>query len=350
MQVIEKFSHEYKIAKIRRHAFEFIDIEHYALDILSDQSEIAQNVRQNLIDQFNEIMVDEYQDNNNLQDAILRTVAKNNPSNMFMVGDVKQSIYRFRLADPSMFIDKMSKYQDADNQDAEITLSENFRSTKEIDRFINLIFEQIMDNQVGEIDYTGPAKLIAGADYYPKELKSTVDVLIYESDSEDEDKADVEDNQFQVSDSAHGQIELIAQKINQLVGKQSIYDRDQKQTRPIKYSDIAILSATRNNNLIMSDVFDRYNIPVQINGAQSYFKTTEIQIMISLLSIIDNPYQDIPLVAVLRSPIVGLDENQLAYLRINSKTGDYYSAVLNFYDKYDDMQHTDFSDHVFEKK
>ncbi|WP_054658578.1 helicase-exonuclease AddAB subunit AddA [Apilactobacillus ozensis] len=349
VQVIEKFSHEYKIAKIRRHAFEFIDIEHYALDILSDQSEIAQNVRQNLIDQFNEIMVDEYQDNNNLQDAILRTVAKNNPSNMFMVGDVKQSIYRFRLADPSMFIDKMSKYQDADNQDAEITLSENFRSTKEIDRFINLIFEQIMDNQVGEIDYTGPAKLIAGADYYPKELKSTVDVLIYESDSEDEDKADVEDNQFQVSDSAHGQIELIAQKINQLVGKQSIYDRDQKQTRPIKYSDIAILSATRNNNLIMSDVFDRYNIPVQINGAQSYFKTTEIQIMISLLSIIDNPYQDIPLVAVLRSPIVGLDENQLAYLRINSKTGDYYSAVLNFYDKYDDMQHTDFSDHVFEK-
>ncbi|MCL0330716.1 helicase-exonuclease AddAB subunit AddA [Apilactobacillus xinyiensis] len=349
IQVIEKFSQEYQMSKVRRHAFEFIDIEHYALDILSNQSEIAKNVRNNLINQFDEIMVDEYQDNNNLQDAILRTIAKDNPSNMFMVGDVKQSIYRFRLADPSMFIKRMHNYKKTDNSNAEITLSENFRSTKEIDRFINLIFEQIMDNKVGEIDYTGPAKLVAGAKYYPEELKSTVDVLIYESFDETEKDNNVDNNQFEVSDSAHGQVELIAQKINQLVGTEEIFDRKTQVMRPIKYSDIAVLSATRNNNLIMSDIFDRYNIPVQINGAQSYFKTTEIQIMVSLLSIIDNPYQDIPLVAVLRSPIVGLDENQLAYLRINSKTGDYYSAVLNFYNKYSTMQHTDFADQVFEK-
>ena len=344
IQVVLTFSDSYQQAKLKRHCLEFIDVEHYAYQILAGNSEQSHAVRDNLQHQYNEIMVDEYQDNNRLQDAILSTLAHPDHGNMFMVGDVKQSIYRFRLADPSMFIDRM---EDTENEHT-IVLPDNFRSAANIDDFINLIFTQTMDKQVGEINYTGDAKLKAGAKY-PDDLQANVDVMVYES-KDDDDADETMDEQFQVQDSAHGQVEMIAQKIDEMVNKKMpVFDRKDGEMRPVKYSDIAIISATRNNNLIISDIFGAHNIPVLINGAQSYFKTTEIQIMMAMLSIIDNPYQDIPLVAVLRSPMVGLDENQLAYLRINSKMGDYFNAVLHFYHHYDEMQHSEFSDQVFNR-
>ncbi|TPR38985.1 helicase-exonuclease AddAB subunit AddA [Apilactobacillus micheneri] len=341
VRVVLTFSDSYQQAKLKRHALEFIDVEHYAYDILSGDNAKSKGIREILQSQYNEIMIDEYQDNNRLQDAIISTVAKQNPSNMFMVGDVKQSIYRFRLADPSMFIDRM------DNPDDDtIVLPDNFRSAKNIDEFINLIFTQIMDKQIGDIDYTDAAKLKAGAKY-PDDLTANVDLLMYESKDTDEEAVD---EQFQIQDSAHGQIEIVAQKIDEMINKQMpVYDRKQQTMRPVEYSDIAIISSTRNNNLVLSDIFGSHNIPLIVNGAQSYFKTTEIQIMMALLSIIDNPYQDIPLVAVLRSPIVGLNENQLAYLRINSKTGDYFNAVLKFMHDYPTTADTEFGNQVFEK-
>ncbi|CAI2700590.1 ATP-dependent helicase/nuclease subunit A [Apilactobacillus kunkeei] len=342
IQVVLVFTDSYQKAKLKRHCLEFIDVEHYAYDILSGSDGESKAVRVNLQNQYNEIMVDEYQDNNRLQDAILSTLANPEHSNMFMVGDVKQSIYRFRLADPSMFIERM----DSDDGHT-IVLPDNFRSAENIDDFINLVFTQTMDKRVGEIDYTGDAKLKAGAKYYPDELQSNVDVMIYESKDDEEEPID---DQFQVQDSAHGQVEMVAQKINEMIEKKlPVFDRDKQVMRPIQYADISIISSTRNNNLIISDIFGSYNIPVLINGAQSYFKTTEIQIMMSMLSIIDNPYQDIPLVAVLRSPMVGLNENQLAYLRINQKTGDYFNAVINFYDNYENMDHSEFGDQVFSR-
>lgn len=350
--VVKTFRLAYKQAKQRRHLMQFIDIEHAAYDILNDQSDQAQQVRHRLQDQYYEIMTDEYQDNNRLQDAILNKISSRDHGNRFMVGDVKQSIYRFRLADPTMFIKKQAQYRQTDNDDELITLSENFRSAENIDAFANLIFEQTMDSQVGEVDYTGKSKLKFGAAYYPTDLKADVSLIVYRTKSStaagSNDDSELADDQIEDSDS--GQAEIIAQKIRTLVDGQSrIYDKHLAEMRPVTYGDIAIISPTHNNELTLSDVFGKYGIPAEITGAKSYFKTTEIQIMMSLLAVIDNPFQDIPLVAVLRSPIVGLDENQLAYLRINRNTGNYYQAVLDFYRGFSSIKPNDYATRIYQK-
>jgi len=128
-----------------------------------------------------------------------------------------------------------------------------------------------------------------------------------------------------------------------------IYDRGTGTYRPFRYSDAALLVPTRNHNLTIIDIFKRLQIPIVVNDAQNYFQTTEIRIMMALLSIIDNPYQDIPLVAVLRSPIVGLDENQLVYLRIQNKTSDYFQALRDFYAAYPGREHEAYGDQVYAK-
>lgn len=345
--VVIQFSEAYNLAKRQRHAMEFIDVEHAAYDILTLATEPAKQVKAKLQSQYVEIMVDEYQDNNQLQEAILSQLANPQRGNRFMVGDVKQSIYRFRLSDPTMFINKQTAYQQEENADELINLAENFRSMENVDNFTNLIFKQVMDRQVGEVDYTGAAHLKFGATYYPKDVTLATEMLLYTAGQDSQDLAVNES--FVPEDGANGQAEIIAQQIRRLVDDQvEIFDRDSQQMRPIKYQDIAILSATHNNDLTISDVFSKYQIPAMIGQARSYFKTTEIQIMMALLSIIDNPDQDIPLVAVLRSPIVGLDENQLAYIRINHQTGNYYQAVLDFHDHFKESEATEFGRRVYD--
>ncbi|KRL20246.1 helicase-exonuclease AddAB subunit AddA [Lentilactobacillus kisonensis] len=343
--VVQRFREAYRELKAQRHLMEFIDIEHAAFDILNADSDQAKLIQKKLQDQYYEIMVDEYQDNNRLQDAILNKITKPDQGNRFMVGDSKQSIYRFRLADPQMFIDKEEGYPKSDNDNELVSLSENFRSAQNIDNFTNLIFEQVMDKQVGEIDY-GKAKLKFGDTETLKNYPSKVSLLIYNNDKSavtNDEPADA-----QIEDSDTGQVEIIAQKIRQLLDNhEQVYDKDH--FRDITPGDIAIISPTHNSELTMADVFRQYNIDAEITGAKSYLKTTEIQVMMALLSIIDNPFQDIPLVAVLRSPIVSLDENQLAYLRINRKTGDYYQAILAFYEAYPTSEPNDYAQQVYAK-
>lgn len=348
--VVRTFRAAYKQAKARRHLMQFIDIEHAAYDILSDASEQGQQVRQKLMNQYAEIMTDEYQDNNRLQDAILNRIARQDAGNRFMVGDVKQSIYRFRLADPTMFVAKQHAFESTTNPDELISLSENFRSTQNVDRFTNLIFEQIMDQQVGDVDYTGKSKLKFGAAYYPEETDQTISLIVYRTKSAVASNQDADPITDEIEDSDVGQATIIAQKIRQLYDAgQKIFDKDLGKMRPVSYGDFAVISPTHNNELTLSDVFTQYGIPAEITGAKSYFKTTEIQIMMSLLAIIDNPFQDIPLVAVLRSPIVGLDENQLAYLRINRRTGNYYQAVLDFYHQFETSEPNDYATAIYPK-
>lgn len=330
-EVVQTFAEAYDAEKQRRHVWEFSDIEHFALKILQASSTEANAVREQLSANYHEIMVDEYQDTNELQEAIVTTLAHTNPGNLFMVGDIKQSIYRFRLAEPKLFIDKFNRYQSDPTAGTEITLAENFRSMKNVDDFTNLIFTQIMDEKLGQISYAGPAKLVYGANY-PAELPNVASLLIYDTDAPSEQTGNDK------PDGSEGQVMLIAQTIHELILKETqILDRKTGVTRPLKYQDIAIISATKKNNLNIQDQFGRAEIPVQINDAQSYFKTTEVQIMMSLLKIIDNPYQDIALAAVLRSPIVGLNENELSYLRITDKTDDYYTALQHFYQHYDEQ-------------
>lgn len=325
--VVKRFGQAFQAEKQRRHLLDFSDLEHLTLAILTADNTSGAQTRTALQQQFSEVLVDEYQDINRLQETILTTVAQTEPGNMFMVGDVKQSIYAFRLADPSLFLHKYNQFAQADSADQRIILAENFRSVANIDHFTNLVFGQLMDETVGEMAYDESAKLVPGAKY-PADLPITAELLVYEADTATADDGVPE--QFALDDKAQGQVALVGQRIQQLIASGQVYDRKSGELRAIKYQDIVLLTPTRKNNLIIVDWFKRLGIPVVVNGAQSYFQTTEIQIMMALLSIIDNPYQDIPLVSVLRSPIVGLDENELAFLRINQRTGDYYQAVLNF--------------------
>lgn len=354
-RVVTVFRQAYTAEKRRRHVLDFADVEHAALEILTQDTTQSRQVAAQLRQQYSEIMIDEYQDTNGLQEAILTAIAQPAPQgNLFMVGDVKQSIYRFRQADPTLFMAKTDRYTADQQAGSLIVLADNFRSMKNVDDFTNLIFKQLMDRQLGEIDYTGAAQLKFGASYYPKEVTSSAELLVYLTDEQAADDAaddqEAMDESFQVDNKHQGEVLLAGKKIQELIAaKTPIYDRDARQVRPMRYGDITLLTPTRTNNLIITDELRRLGIPVVVNDAQSYFKTTEIQIMMALLRVIDNPYQDIPLAAVLRSPIVGLNENQLAALRINQRTGDYYQAVLHFQQNFAAAHASDFQQELHDK-
>ncbi|WP_125980963.1 helicase-exonuclease AddAB subunit AddA [Loigolactobacillus iwatensis] len=336
VDVVRQFSDAFTKEKRRRHVLDFSDFEHLTLQILTANSESGQQTRQTLQQKFSEVLVDEYQDINRLQETILTTVAKNNPGNLFMVGDVKQSIYAFRLADPGLFLAKYKEFTDSAVGER-IVLADNFRSVTNVTNFINLLFSQLMDEQVGEMAYDDSAKLVASAKYPP--MTPHAEVMIYEAKAQatQEENAEPVDESFSIDDKAQGQIMMAGQRIKKLIADHSqIYDRHLHpgKQRDLKYQDIVLLTPTRKNNLVITELFKQLGIPVVVNDAQNYFQTTEIQIMMALLSVIDNPYQDIPLVSVLRSPIVGLDENELAFLRITKRTGDYYAAVVRFHQNF----------------
>ncbi|ANI97165.1 helicase-exonuclease AddAB subunit AddA [Pediococcus pentosaceus] len=328
IEVQNQFAERFLQEKLTRRSLDFSDLEHFALQIVLDDSEEGQAIRRDFQQKFNEVIVDEYQDINPLQETILTSVASSDPGNMFMVGDVKQSIYAFRMADPSLFISKNNQFKDEEQADERIILAENFRSMRNVDDFTNLIFNQVMDTEVGEIEYDDDAQLQFGAKYYPDEVQNNTEVMIY-----DDSQTDIDDKEATpiISNKNDGQLQMIAQRIQKLFADHTqIYDKKEQKMRDLEYSDIALLHSTGSNNLEIVDTFKKYGIPIQVNNAQDYFQTTEVSIMMALLKIIDNPYQDIPLAAVLRSPMVGLKENELAFLRIGKKNGHYFEALLYF--------------------
>ncbi|AVK63562.1 helicase-exonuclease AddAB subunit AddA [Lactobacillus sp. CBA3606] len=350
VQATQQFKTAFAAEKRRRHVLDFSDLEHLALQILTQDSDSGRGALAQLRAQFEEVMVDEYQDINSLQETILQLISRQTPGNMFMVGDVKQSIYQFRLADPLLFL---SKYRDYGQQPAHgdrIVLAENFRSVENVDNLTNLIFSQLMDAPVGQIEYDEAAYLKYGPEDYPADLPQTTHLLLYQTGQATPAVTPDVEADFAIDDPAEGSIRMVAQKILALKAMdRPIYDRATKTYRPFRYSDAALLVPTRNHNLTIIDIFKQLQVPIVVNDAQNYFQTTEIRIMMALLSIIDNPYQDIPLVAVLRSPIVGFDENQLVYLRIQDKTSDYFQALQTFYTEYPQRDHTQYGDVVFAK-
>ncbi|KRL00620.1 helicase-exonuclease AddAB subunit AddA [Liquorilactobacillus capillatus] len=355
-QVVLEFSAAFTAEKRQRHVLDFNDLEHLTLAILTRETSESKQVLDNLQSKYREILVDEYQDTNQLQETILTTIAHKQPGNMFMVGDVKQSIYGFRLADPTLFLEKYHTYAVPEaEQGQRIILAENFRSMQNITDFTNLIFMQLMDTQVGEMDYDQNAELVFGAKYYPQTTHQT-ELLLYETGEKNKSgQVKATENEpynesFTVDSAAQGQVIMTGQKIKKLLAQQvTIFDRKSQTEHPIQYRDIVLLVPTRNNNLLITEEFRKLGIPVFVKDAQNYFQTIEIQIMQSFLKIIDNPYQDIPLVSVLRSPLVGLKENQLAFLRINDRTGDYYQAVLNFYRHFVSQKASKFATQLYEQ-
>lgn len=321
VRVEKRFIEAYSAKKQEKGMLDFNDLEHFTLEIL--RKEVAGNkpAEQYYRQRFAEILVDEYQDINQLQETILRQLSQETPGNLFMVGDVKQSIYGFRLADPTLFIHKYHEFAE-EHGGRRIILAENFRSRKEVLDFTNLIFSQLMDQSVGQIEYDQQAELINGFTTFPTAETFAPELLIYQKKAEAPEW---------IEDKTMGEVYMTATKIRQLMDEGfEIYDKKQKAMRKLNYEDIVLLTPTRSHNLTILEVFKQLGIPLAINDTQNYFQSTELRVMIALLQIIDNPYQDIPLAAVLRSPIVDLQEEELAQIRLVLPQKDYYQAVKKY--------------------
>jgi ATP-dependent helicase/nuclease subunit A len=342
VHLVKEFAERFRQAKLEKGLVDFSDLEHYCLQILRHPDStleklIPSDAALDYRAQFVEVLVDEYQDVNMVQESILQLVTKEHEQtgNLFMVGDVKQSIYRFRLAEPFLFLSKYKRFTpDGRKTGLKIDLSRNFRSRTEVLDGTNFIFKQIMGETVGEIVYDEDAELKFGAKDYPENENTAVEFLmINRADTEKETQEEMDDSTFDFNELETVQLEarLMAQKIKQLISEPfEVYDRKLKRNRRVMYRDIVILLRSMPWAPQIIEEFRQQGIPVYADLSSGYFEATEVSIMLSLLKIIDNPYQDIPLAAVLRSPIVGLDENELAMIRIHNRKGTYYEALISF--------------------
>lgn len=345
VKLVKVFAERYEEMKKEKGIVDFADLEHYCLQILSTENQEPSEAASYYKQQFVEVLVDEYQDTNLVQESILKLVTKDNEAtgNLFMVGDVKQSIYRFRLAEPFLFLSKYKRFnQTADQTGMRIDLSKNFRSRSEVLDGTNYLFKQIMGEKVGEIVYDHDAELKLGASYPNSELMKT-ELLLVERGGKDQESDHVEveyEGVFDEQELETVQLEarLMAKKIKALIDQQfQIYDRGIDGTRPITYRDVVILLRSMPWAPQIMEEFKQAGIPVYANLSNGYFEATEVAIMMSLLKIIDNPFQDIPLASVLRSPIVGLNENELALIRTFDRKGTFFDAVKAFMMSSDDL-------------
>ena len=232
----------------------------------------------------------------------------------------------FRQARPQLFLNKYQTYHNDDQTTERIILADNFRSTKNVTTTVNRLFNSILTTDFGGIDYQKEGKLIFGAKYYPEQLDSTSE-LIYADKEDSENKVATATDQKE----DFAEIQMVIQRIQQLKKNHfQVYDPKTKLKRDLEYSDIAILTRTRSDNLQIMQEFAKADIPLFISDAQNYFQTFELVIIMNILRIIDNHRQDIPLVAVLRSPIFNFTEPELAQIRIKTRKGDFYDALANY--------------------
>jgi ATP-dependent helicase/nuclease subunit A len=345
VQLVKEFSDRFAKVKREKGLVDYADLEHYCLEILTGEpppdgeflpSEAARAYRRH----FKEVFVDEYQDTNMVQETILKLVTKEDVlnGNLFMVGDVKQSIYRFRLAEPNLFLGKYNRFTvDGESSGLRIDLARNFRSRKEVLDATNFLFKQIMGVKVGEIEYNEAAELRNGAPY-PEELFPVELLLIDQKietmeSTETESTHEEEPAEFNVADLGQSQLEarVIAAKIKELVSSGApVYNTKTKLDRPLMYRDVVILLRSMTWAPQIIEEFKQQGIPIYANLSTGYFEATEVNIMMSLLRVIDNPFQDIPLASVLRSPIIGLNEEELSKIRIHQKRGSFWEAVSAF--------------------
>lgn len=339
IELVKQFEARFMAEKRKRAIVDFNDLEHFALQILTDEksdettiipSEIATYYER----QFKEILVDEYQDINLVQETIIQAIAKKSgPGNVFMVGDVKQSIYRFRHAEPTLFIEKYETYNTDDAKGKRIDLAKNFRSRKNVLESANFIFKQLFDPNLGDIHYDDQAALIYGNKNYdnlPFSQEETELLLLHESEegtSSEESELVEELSKVQLEARAY------ARKIKTWLGHGNkeplqVFDKELERMRPVTYKDIVILLRSMSNAPTVVEELKKQGIPVYSELRTGYFQAIEIQVMINMLKVIDNPYQDIPLVSVLRSPIVGLNEEQLAQIRLAQKRATFYEALI----------------------
>ncbi len=429
-ELVEQFAEHYRQAKKERGVVDFSDLEHYALQVLQETPgaacdavatgdsnavdsgiAVAGNgvirpsvVAMELRGRIAEVLVDEYQDINAVQEAIISLVTgaggQGGPG-LFMVGDVKQSIYRFRLAEPGLFMDKYHRFAAGDSEGRLVSLARNFRSRRGVVDAVNFIFRQIMSPTVGEMVYDARAELACGAEYparpeaavdnagQPGHMRGITDGAVVETafgdrpshlhqpgvdveqpsgsgghvrgpvetvqtreevelhlieiaerqaatgaDEHDSaaDGEDVHSNSTEPEedlDALQLEARIVAQRITRLVDSYSVYDREQNKYCSLTYRDVVVLlRATTGRANVFVEEFSKLGIPAYAELNTGYFEATEVETMLALLKVIDNPRQDVPLAAVLRSPLAGFNSEDLAQIRLYGGPGDFYDAVV----------------------
>lgn len=315
-EVVKKYNEEIMRVKKELNSYTFSDIEHFAINLLVNNQNgvlLKTDLAKEFESAFDEILVDEYQDTNTTQDTLYYMLS--NGHNLFMVGDVKQSIYRFRHAMPKIFTEKKNSFDNynvIDSINRKILLSKNFRSRKEICDYVNHIFSSFMSKEIGELDYNKDEYLFNGADYNESNIPSAqINIL---TSPEDMDADEYE---------AHHVAKLILNKIN---SKELIKDDDEY--RPIRFGDFAILFRAASTRMpIFNKILSEYGIPVVSNNKLNLFDSNEIVILLSLLRVIDNPTSDIPLLATLMSVFYGYNADQISFAKINYKSNNLYASI-----------------------
>ncbi len=349
---------KYAEKKSSKSVVDFNDLEHFCLEILSGKEEDGalrpSKTAFGYRERFAEILVDEYQDSNLVQEIIVSMISKaaTEKPNVFMVGDIKQSIYRFRQARPELFLNKYNTYSpDKGNAFRKILLFKNFRSRKEVVNAVNFIFKQIMSAVVGELDYTDTEALNPGAVFLENECEERVvggeaelhliqtgsmdDAASTDYESEDgQEDAEESAEDEEMLDNVQCEARLVGRRILELIipdekGRQfCVFDKGKKEYRKVEFRDIVILlRTTRNWSEVFTDELSMLGIPAFADTGTGFFKTIEVQVSLSLLQIIDNPLQDIPLLSVLRSPIVAFTTDELAELRLIDRKAPLFDAL-----------------------
>lgn len=327
IEVTLSFMHKYAEKKREKHILDFNDLEHFALQILAEEgggqpTKTALEIQKN----YEEIMIDEYQDSNYVQETILKAVSGvwEGRYNIFMVGDVKQSIYRFRMARPELFMEKYNAYSQEEGEKQRIDLYMNFRSRPEVLTTVNDVFYKIMKEDIGNITYDSQAALYPGASF-TEAVPGMFDTRILVIEPEEKNQ-DIKGRELEAK--------AVGNEIVRLMEEQLVTDKVTGTLRPVNYSDMVILLRSMSG---WSEVFQKelgeLGIPVKAATGTGYFSAAEVQTALNLLRLIDNPRQDIPMVAVLASPIVGLTGEELAILKTEALKDSFYLAAMKYKDR-----------------
>ena len=316
---VRDFDARFAAKKRERKMLEFSDFEHEALHLLQDAEGHPTPLCQNIRCGYAAVMVDEYQDTNALQDALYRCLASPEGDNLFLVGDLKQSIYRFRQAEPEIFRAKLGAWpalpgaqarprppQGHSGSHGMIALDANFRSAPQVVEGINFFFEQLMTPQLGDTAYGDGQRLVCGA---PGEYAGSVEVC------------------FQAEDSAETEAAWAARRIFDLV-QQGEMVRDGSALRPVRYEDCCILLSARANFPVYAEALTRLGIPVYADARENLLDAPHIRPLVALLRVLDNPAQDVCLAAAMLGPLFGFTEDDLVRLRGGQRRGSLYGAVI----------------------
>lgn len=328
-----RYSEELEKKKRARNLIDFDDMQQYALRILTREEEgelVPSDVAAEYQNQFEEIMIDEYQDSNLIQETILTSVSRirRGSSNLFMVGDVKQSIYRFRLSRPELFMEKYDRYSPEGGEEQRIDLSQNFRSRREVLDSVNAVFGRIMRRSLGGVEYDGQAALYAGAEF-PGAEGSETELLLIDTAGGDEGKLPADPGED--LSAKEKEALAVAWRIKELMACQMVTDPGTKELRPIRYGDIVILVRSLKGYADeFAGVLEEAGIPVYAGMKEGYFETREIGVLLDYLRVLNNRRQDLPLAAALKSCFGRLTDEELALIRGKYRNLRFYQAAEQY--------------------